>query len=184
MRELEGYGQAIVPHVTEFQDCKDGLIIEFYNDVKELVHTYKDEGNKLGVRIKIFDTPKEVAIWALVGLSEDNWWQQYAPGLGDATAHAPDQHYVPQSRMSILCTGRLADDAMCEYLADVFHNKQKKSHNSAVFVGAGVLGGYIMDRQTRPEVMPEDSISHRVPLGGGRPKNCPCCCKVGNSSYR
>ena len=55
--------QAIVPHVTEFQDCKDGLIIEFYDIVKKLVHTYKDARNKLGVRIKIFDTPKEVAIW-------------------------------------------------------------------------------------------------------------------------
>ena len=141
MRELEGYGQAIVTQVTEFQDCKDGLVIEFYSDAKKLVHTYKDEGNKLGVRIEIFDTPKEVAIWTLVGVSEDNWWQQYAPGLGDALAHAPDQHYVPQARMNILCTGRQADDAMCEYLAGVFHNKQKGSHPSAVFVGAGVLGG-------------------------------------------
>ncbi|CAE7705382.1 unnamed protein product [Symbiodinium sp. KB8] len=136
-----GYGQAIVPHVTEFQDCKDGLIIEFYNDTKELVHAYKDEGNKLRIRIKIFDTPKEVAIWTLAGVSEDNWWQQYAPGLGDAVARDPDQHYVPQTRMNILCTGRRADDAMCEYLADVYHNKQKKNPNSAVFVGAGVLGG-------------------------------------------
>ena len=56
-------------------------------------------------------------------------------------AHDPDQHYVPQARMNILCTGRQADDAMCDYLADVFHNKQKESENSAVFVGAGVLGG-------------------------------------------
>ena len=141
MRELEGYGSAIVPHITEFQDCKDGLIIEFYNDAKKLVHRYKDEGNKMGVRIKIFDTPKEVAIWTLVGVNEDNWWQQYAPGLGDALEPEPDQHYVPEARMNILCTGRQADDAMCEYLADVFHNKQKGFHNSAVFVGAGVLRG-------------------------------------------
>ena len=117
------------------------VVIEFYDNAKKLVHTYKDEGNKLGVWIKIFDTPKEVAIWTLAGVNEDSWWQQYAPGLGDALAHEPDQYYVPQARMNILCTGRQADDAMCEYLADVFHNKQKGFHNSAVFVGAGVLGG-------------------------------------------
>ena len=39
----------------------EGLVIEFYDNTKELVHTYKDEGNILGVKIKIFDTPKEVA---------------------------------------------------------------------------------------------------------------------------
>ena len=141
MRELEGYGHAIVPHVTEFQDCNDGLVIEFYDGTKELVHTYKDEGNKLRVRIKILDTPRAVAIWTLVGVDEDNWWQQYAPGLGDAMDFAPEQHYVPQTRMNILCTGRQVDDAMCDYLADVFRNKQKESENAAVFVGAGVLGG-------------------------------------------
>ena len=43
--------------------------------------------------------------------------------------------------MNILCTGRQVDDAMCDYLADVFRNRQKDSENSAVFVGAGVLGG-------------------------------------------
>ena len=56
MRELEGYGQAIVPHVTEFQDCKDGLVIEFYDSAKDLVHVYKDEGNRMRMKILIFDT--------------------------------------------------------------------------------------------------------------------------------
>ena len=46
-RELEGYAKAIVPHVTEFQDSKDGLIIEFYDGAKELVHTYKDDVNRV-----------------------------------------------------------------------------------------------------------------------------------------
>ncbi|CAE7218058.1 unnamed protein product [Symbiodinium sp. KB8] len=104
---------------------REGLVIEFYDNTKELVHTYKDEGNKLGVKIKIFDTPRELAIWTLIGVDEDSWWQQYAPGLGDATEFAPEQHYVPQTRMNILCTGRQVDDAMCDYLADVFRNKQK-----------------------------------------------------------
>ncbi|CAE7391735.1 unnamed protein product [Symbiodinium microadriaticum] len=47
MREREGYGKAIVPHVTELQDCKNGLVIEFYDSAKDLVHVYKDEGNRL-----------------------------------------------------------------------------------------------------------------------------------------
>ena len=140
-RGLEGYGKAIVPHVTEFQDCRDGLIIEFYDGAKELVHTYKDEGNRMKVRIKIFDTPKEVAIWSLIGVDEDNWWQRFAPGLDGMTEFDPGDYYVPQRQMNILCTGRLDDDAMYDYLADAFHNRQKDSKNSAVFVGAGVLRG-------------------------------------------
>ena len=54
MREREGYGKAIVPHVTELQDCKNGLVIEFYDSAKDLVHVYKDEGNRLQLQILIF----------------------------------------------------------------------------------------------------------------------------------
>ena len=60
MRELEGYGKAIVPHVTEFQDCNDGLVIEFYDSAKDLVHVYKDEGNRMHLKILIFDTPSHM----------------------------------------------------------------------------------------------------------------------------
>ena len=57
------------------------------------------------------------------------------------TEFDPEPCYVPNRQMNILCTGRQVDDAMCDYLADVFRNKQKDSENSAVFVGAGVVGG-------------------------------------------
>ena len=57
------------------------------------------------------------------------------------TEFDPDPYYVPNRQMNILCTGRQVDDAMCDYLADVFRSRQKDSENSAVFVGAGVVGG-------------------------------------------
>ena len=46
----------------------------------------------------------------------------------------------PNKQLNILCTGRQVDDAMCDYLPDVFRYRQKDSENSAVFVGAGVVG--------------------------------------------
>ena len=141
MRELQGYGKAIVPHVVEFQDCKDGLVIEFYDSVKDLVHVYKDEGNNMQLKILIIDTPRDVAIWSLIGVDDDNWWYQYAPGLDCMREIAPGPAYAPNKQLNILCTGRQIDDAMCDCLADVFRNSQKDSENSAVFVGAGVVGG-------------------------------------------
>ena len=165
-RELEGYGKAIVPYVTEFQDCRDGLIIEFYDGAKELVHTYRDEVNKMKMRIKIFDTPKEVAVSSLIGVDEDNWWQRFAPGLDDMTDFDPGDYYVPQKQMSILCTGRQVDDAMCDYLADVFRNRQKDSENSAVFVGAGVLG--VHRGSTRKSSNPARRSNSALITHGGR----------------
>ena len=43
----------------------------------------------------------------------------------------PGDYYVPQKQMNILCTGRQVDDAMCDYLADVFHNRRKDSENTS-----------------------------------------------------
>ena len=61
VRELQGHGKAIVPHVAEFQECRDGLVIEFYDSNHNSVHEYKDEGNDMRLNVKIIDAPQEDA---------------------------------------------------------------------------------------------------------------------------
>ena len=117
------------------------LVIEFYDSATDLVHVYKDEGSRVQLKILIFDTPRNVAIWSLIGVDEDIWWYRYAPGLDCMREFDPGPEYVLNKQLNILCAGRQVDDAMCDYQADVFRNRQKHSENSADFVGAGVVGG-------------------------------------------
>ena len=133
------------------------------------------------LKILIVDTPRGVAIWSLIGLDDDNWWYQYAPGLDCMKEFDPGPEYVPNEQLNILCSGRQVDDAMCDYLADVFHNRQKDSKNSAVFVGAGVVEGISwIDRKIVKR-------SQRVEFGSDNPwgevVNCPCCSQVGDSGH-
>ena len=39
---------------------------------RSLVYVYKDEGSNMHVKIQIVDAPKEVAIWSLIGVDDDN----------------------------------------------------------------------------------------------------------------
>ncbi|OLP89614.1 hypothetical protein AK812_SmicGene28901 [Symbiodinium microadriaticum] len=39
-----------------------------------------DEGNDMQLKVQIVDAPKEVAIWPLIGVDHDSWWNEYAPG--------------------------------------------------------------------------------------------------------
>ena len=105
------------------------------------MHVQKDEGNDMQLKVQIVDAPKEVAIWPLIGVDHDSWWNEYAPGIDCAREFAPGPEYDPNKQLNILCTGRQVDDALCDYLADVLRNRQQDSKNSAVFVGAGVVGG-------------------------------------------
>ena len=50
------------------------LVIEFYDSATDLVHVYKDEGSRVQLKILIFDTPRNVSIWSLIGVDEDIWW--------------------------------------------------------------------------------------------------------------
>ena len=139
--EVPNYNKAIVPHVVEFKHHNGGLLIEFYDSDEKLLHVHKDERSDIKVKIKIVDAPKEVSIWMLIGVDHDNWWNEYAPGIHGMKHHDLDQHYDPQKQLNVLCAGRQPDDAMCGYLYDVLQQRLMGSKNSAVFVGAGILGG-------------------------------------------
>ena len=138
-REMQGYGGVIVPHLAEFQE-NGGLIIQFHDSDGKIVHTYKDQSNEFKYRIIIKDAPKKTAVWTVIGVDEDNWWNEYAPGMDCMRDFAPGPYYDPSAQVNILCTGKQVDDAMCSYLYDVMTSRQQTS-DSVIFIGAGVLGG-------------------------------------------
>ena len=140
-REMKGHGEPIIPHVVEFQENNGaGLIIQFYDYDEGLVHTYKDPSNELKLRVTIKDAPKKTTVWTVIGVDEDNWWNDYAPGMDCMKEFAPGPHYDPSAQVNVLCTGNQVDDAMCSYLYDVMTSRQQNA-NAVTFVGAGVLGG-------------------------------------------
>ena len=147
-REMQGHGEASVPHVVEFQENHNGgLIIQFYDYDGGLVHTYKDPSSEFKYRIIIKDAPKKTTVWTVIGVDEDNWWNEYAPGLDCMKEFAPGPHYDPSAQVNVLCTGKQVDDAMCSDLFAVAESRQRTS-NSVVFIGAGVLGrSSWLDRQ-------------------------------------
>ena len=75
-------------------------------------------------------------MWTVIGADEDNWWNDYAPGMNCMREFAPD----PSAQINVLCVGNQADDAICSYLYDV-RSSQQQNVNSVIFVGAAVLGG-------------------------------------------
>ena len=74
-----------------------------------------------------------------MGVDEDNWWNESAPGMDCMRNFVPGPYYDPSSQVNVLCTGRQVDDAMCSCLFDVAKVRQQNS-NAVMFVGAGVLG--------------------------------------------
>ena len=141
-REMQGHGEPIVPHLVDFQENEDnGLIIQFHDYEGGLVHTYKDyPSNDFKLRITIKDAPKKTTVWTIIGVDENKWWNDYAPGLDCMKEFAPGPYYDPSAQVNILCTGKQVDDAMCSYLYDVMKSRQQ-SANAVIFIGAGVLGG-------------------------------------------
>ena len=86
-------------------------------------------------------------MWTAIGVDEDNWWNEYAPGLDCMKEFAPGPHYDPSAQVNVLCTGKQVDDAMCSDLFAVAESRQRTS-NSVIFIGAGVLGrSSWLDRQ-------------------------------------
>ena len=139
---MQGHGEPIVPHLVDFQENEDnGLIIQFHDYEGGLVHTYKDyPSNDFKLRITIKDAPTKKTVWTIIGVDENKWWNDYAPGLDCMKEFAPGPYYDPSAQVNILCTGKQVDDAMCSYLYDVMKSRQQ-SANSVIFIGAGVLGG-------------------------------------------
>ena len=99
-REMQGHGEAIVPHLVEFQENtnpKDsGLIIQFHDSDGELVHTYKDPSREFKYRIIIKDAPKKTTVWTVIGVDEDNWWNEYAPGMDCMREFSPGPVLRPE----------------------------------------------------------------------------------------
>eukprot|EP00439_Symbiodinium_sp_Y106_P071469 s920_g12.t2 len=147
-REMQGHGEAIVPRVVEFQENhKGGLIIQFHDYDGGLVHTYKDPSSEFQYRIAIKDALKRTTVWTVIGVDENNWWNEYAPGMDCMKELAPGPHYDPIVQVNVLGTGKQVDDATCSYLFDVAKSRQQTS-NSVIFIGAGVLGrSSWLDRQ-------------------------------------
>ena len=139
-RELQGHGEAIVPHLVEFQaNDRSGLVIQFYDYDRGLVHTYRDPSIEFKCNITIQDAPKHTTVWSVIGVDVDNWWHEYAPGMDCMRNFVPGPCYDPSAQVNVLCTGRQVDDAMCSYLFDVAKARQQNS-NAVIFIGAGVLG--------------------------------------------
>ena len=92
-REMQGHGEAIVPHVVDFQENHNGgLIIQFHDYDGGLVHTYKDPSSEFKYRIIIKDAPQKTTVWTVIGVDEDNWWNEYAPGMDCMKEFAPGPH--------------------------------------------------------------------------------------------
>ncbi|CAE7948322.1 unnamed protein product [Symbiodinium sp. KB8] len=142
-REMRGYGAPILPHIVEFQrNSKKGLEIEFQDREGKVVHSYKHPLNDFEFKITIKDAPEEVTVWSLIGVDDDNWWNEFAPGMDCMKEFAPGPEYDPSKRVNILCTGSKIDDATCSYVLDVYgsrHTNRQKSENAVIFIGAGVL---------------------------------------------
>eukprot|EP00439_Symbiodinium_sp_Y106_P029133 s2789_g3.t1 len=139
-RELQGHGEAILPHLIEFQENnKDGLVIQFHDYDGGLVHTYRDPSSEFKYKIIFKDAPKQTTVWTVIGVDEDNWWNEYAPGKDCMKEFAPGPYYDPSAQVNVLCAGKQVDDAMCSYVCDVARTRQQNP-NSVIFIGAGVLG--------------------------------------------
>ena len=100
---------------------------------------YYKGSSEFKYRIIIKDAPKKTTVWTVIGVDEDNWWNEYAPGMDCMKEFAPGPHYDPSVQVNVLCTGKQVDDAMCSYLVAVTESRQRTS-NSVIFIGAGVLG--------------------------------------------
>ena len=171
-REMQGHGEPIVPHLVDFQENNNGgLIIQFHDYDGRLVHTHKDPSSEFKFRFTIKDAPKKTTVWTVIGVDEDNWWNDYAPGMDCMREFAPGPYYDPSAQVNVLCTGKQVDDAMCSYLYDVMTSRQQTA-NSVIFIGAGVLGRSSWLNRQIEENFEKVEFSDRFPLGGGRPKNC------------
>ena len=102
-REMKGHGEPIVPHVVDFQENNGaGLITQFYDYDGGLVHTYKDPSSDFKLRVTIKDAPKKTTVWTVIGVDEDNWWNDYAPGMDCMKELAPGPHYDPSAQVNVL----------------------------------------------------------------------------------
>ena len=141
-REMKGHGEPIVPHVVEFQENNGaGLIIQFYDYDGGLVHTYKDPSSDFKLRVTIKDAPKKTTVWTVIGVDEDNWWNDYAPGMDCMKEFAPGPYYDPSAQVNVLCTGNQVDDAMCSYLYDVMTSRQQNANAGDIRGCRGAWGG-------------------------------------------
>ena len=130
----KGHGEAIVPHLVEFQaNDRSGLVIQFYDYDRGLVHTYRDPSIEFKCNITIQDAPKQTTVWSVIGVDVDNWWHEYAPGMDCMRNFVPGPCYDPSAQVNVLCTGRQVDDAMCSYLFDVAKARQQNS-NAVIFI--------------------------------------------------
>ena len=130
-----------------------------------LVHTYRDPSSEFKYRIVIKDAPKQTTVWTVIGVDEDNWRNEYAPGKDCMSEFAPGPYYDPTAQVNVLCTGKQVDDAMCPYLFDVARTRQQNS-NSVIFIGAGVPGrSSWLDRQI---VENFEKINFTTDTPGGR----------------
>ena len=130
-----------------------------------LVHTYRDPSSEFKYRIVIKDAPKQTTVWTVIGVDEDNWRNEYAPGKDCMSEFAPGPYYDPTAQVNVLCAGKQVDDAMCPYLFDVARTRQQNS-NSVIFIGAGVPGrSSWLDRQI---VENFEKINFTTDTPGGR----------------
>ena len=88
-------------------------------DLCTLRHTYRDPSSEFKYKIVIKDTRKQTTVWTVIGVDEDNWWNEYAPGKDCMKEFAPRPYYDPTTQGNVLRAGKQVDDAMCSYLFDV-----------------------------------------------------------------
>ena len=45
-----------------------------------MVHSYTDKHSEFRLKVMIVDAPKDVTTWSLIGVDDDNWWNEFPPG--------------------------------------------------------------------------------------------------------
>ena len=186
-REMQGYGEAFVPHLVEFQEntnpTDSGLIIQIHDSDGELVHTYEDQSSEFKYRIIIKDAPKKTTVWTVIGVDEDNWWNEYAPGMDCMREFAPGPYYDPSAQVNVSLyweTSRRCDVLVPLRCDDISAANLKFGDLHR----CGCAWGELMAEPSSCGELRKGRVSDRLPLGGGRPKNCAQSSSRGDPSDR
>ena len=46
-----------------------------------MVHSYTDKHSEFRLKVMIVDAPKDVTTWSLIGVDDDNWWNEFPQRL-------------------------------------------------------------------------------------------------------
>ena len=65
---------------STFRKTRTAWYPSFYDSDKNMVHSYTDKHSEFRLKVMIVDAPKDVTTWSLIGVDDDNWWNEFPPG--------------------------------------------------------------------------------------------------------